>query len=374
MFQKLLQENPALQKAFQKATQCVGGAQYFTPVATEQIATIIRDTIPMNERMGFKLLPFKSFNATVIRTRRPDYIRGLQPFRDSYTASPKLDDYFNRFGVYCLLETDEWAEHEDIHAYEIAESVSPDGCNTDAVDVTELMSIRMAQLVTRQMNRQEVNIWNAVIFGSYVAEKGGQVIQTHKYPIRYLPPSIGWSDYTNSTPIKDLRAIRLLFRGLKLRFDKKAMFIVNQATLECLLSNLNPKDLGKTVVSACCESLTQGVMAERFNAFDLPAPMVYDEGYWTRDQFHLFIPDGYAVLVARHTDGVPLGYYCLTRHAQSCTGNKTGVGQWTKIDDNCDRSAGELRRIRIELGHSGVVRIDYPEAIIVIPTQCTGSI
>lgn len=350
--------------------QCVGGYTYFTPTSIETVANIFRDTIPLDERLGFKVLPFREKNVTRIVIRRPDYLRGLQPYRDSHTASTKLDDYFNRFGTFCSLETDEWAEHDDIYAHEIAESVEAEGCATDAVDISELMAIRMAQLVNREFNRQEFNIWSAIVYGKYVAEKAGEVVQVHSYPIRYFPPAVSWADQLNSTPIADLRAIRLLFRGLKLRFDRKAWFIVNQATFDCMLSNQNPRDLGKTVVSACCELLTGAVMAERFYAFDLPAPTVYDEGYWTRDAFHPFIPDGFAVLIARHLEGQPLGYYTLTRHGQSCTGNKTGVGSWTKIDDNCDRSAGEVRRIRIEKGHSGVVQINYPEAIIIIPTGC----
>jgi hypothetical protein len=351
--------------------QDVGGWRYLTPYAVERVGKLFRDEVAYSDRMGFKLFPETSEMVNDKFVHYDDYFRGLLDGKDDDVASERTRDFYNYYGTKCHVQSDEYANHDIITSRDLRTTIKPDGCSNTLYDASELQAIKLRHLYLKKDNRKELSIWNTVIYGKYYAQTAsGELIAEHDYHSKWFTPSVLWSDYQNSTPIRDLQKLRLLFRGTNFVLDRKSKIIANDATLLCIISNVNPKDVGKTVVSACCEQLTENVLNARLNDFGLPPLTIYENGYQLDSGFYTYIPDGLLIVIARNLDGVPLGKLVNTLHGQSCTSSGQATGDWVKIDDNCSRSAGVERRIVIEVGTSFLIQYNFPMAVIVVNTGC----
>lgn len=321
-------------------------------------------------RLAFDLLPFKETSYAKVILNRPDIFRGLQQWRglDKPTRTPR--DQYNYIGEYCEINPGYWGECDYITERDLTLLAAPGSCR-EPIDITERVVRMQERLLERRYNRVEYNIWQALAYGTSQAfGEDGKLIHEEVFNIQMITVGIPWSDPDNSTPIQDLRCVRLLGRGTSTNFNNTAKAYMNQVTANCLMSNRNANDLGNLQITACCELALFGMNAinMKLTANGLPNLEVYDEGWIDESgNFHPFIPDGKVIVMGVRPGSEPLGNYWLTRNVLGC---EVDTGFWQNIHDSC--TWGQVpRKISVNDGHNGIPALHYPRGIISIETGCT---
>lgn len=230
------------------------------------------------------------------------------------------------------------------------------------IDVGVLIARAQFRLLQRRLDRIEWIVWQLLLNGAFmVAAPNGAVVHVDSFTTQTFAAGISWATPATSTPMADLRAVKLLSRGYSVTFGSNSIALMNQVTANWLTQNLNPNDIfgrrgpGLTTINS------PGMVSQLLIGDDLPNPSVYDEGY-LNDQgaFTPFIPNGKVVLIGSRRDGVPVGQYRMTRNA-----NNPGAapGSYTRIVDDPNRIP---RTIEVHDGHNGGPVIFYPSAIVVM--------
>lgn len=347
--------------------QTVAGCIY--PTNAEMMA-IQMELFPryLQGRLGLEILPFQTVDSARILIAKPDIFRGLQQWRGLDKPTESVDGSHNYYGSLSEILPGYWGEHIPISERFLTEGGNLSGCMTGPIDLSDYVTRQQQWLLERRANRIEHNIWQVLTTGSYVAlNSQGQIMFQASYDIRNVSAAIPWSDPLNSTPLADLRCIQLFGRGTSTDFGSCARMYMNRVTLNCLLSNRNPNDLGRHALSACCEPMSLDVVTGAFQAQGLPLPQVYDQGYVDdAGNFHTYIPDGKIVIVGCRPGGARVGHYFYTRNAVDCS---ISSGPWQKIVDNCAYAVP--REILVFDGHNGGPGLEYPRAIVTMDTGCS---
>lgn len=345
------------------------GCRY--PTAAE-IDRLQMDLLPRytSNRLAFELLPFRNTEMPRIQLQTPDIFRGLQQWRGLDKPTRHVGDNWNPFGSLRQIDPTYWGEHDDVSEGFLTEAASLGSCPQTVIDLTEIVTQKQMRLLERRYNRIEFNIWQALIFGKYEAlAANGQVMFSARYNIQQVSAGIPWSDYNSSAPMADFRCIQLRGRGTSAKFDTCARAYMNRVTANCLFKNMNPNDVGKAALTACCTFMSQDMINQQFAAQGLPQISIYDEGYVDEDSnFYPYIPDGYVAIIGCRPGNEPVGNYWYTRNAVGCS---ISSGPWMKLVDTCDREVP--RRITIFDGHNGGPVINYPRQIVVLRTGCTNN-
>lgn len=318
-------------------------------------------------RLGFQLMPFAESEFATIYFDRPDIFKGMQQWRGLKQGSKFVNEgRANPYGQRCEVQPGYWGEFDRVEE-DLLTRGAQFGTASSVFDLTEHMVRMDRNLLERQYNRIEFNIWRSLVFGEYVAyNMSGQVVFQAQYDIRTISPRIPWSDRDRSTPLRDFRFVRKFGRGTSADFGRGARYIMNQSTADCLFSNQNRNDIGKAGLSACCTFMGPDVVNAQFAAQGLGTVEVYDEG-WVDEQrnFNLYIPDGYVVIVGARPGGTPVGHYWYTRNAVGCG---ITTGPWQKVVDTCEREVP--REISVHRGHNGGPAIEYPRSVVILRTGC----
>jgi len=114
-----------------------------------------------------------------------------------------------------------------------------------------------------------------------------------------------WTAWATATPLRDIKAARTV-AGLRdpsreALFDGDALVYVNHGTLNHVLNNANDDDLWGQRNAAFATGATHPVNSA-LRGLNLPQVAVYDKGYLSpvdEGAFHLFIPDGVALMIDR---------------------------------------------------------------------------
>lgn len=323
-------------------------------------------------RLAFQIAPFKETSYAEIIFRTPDILIGMQPWRGVDKEPQSNPVNYNHWGVYCRLSPGYWGEQDRITEELLTRGASPHSLCGEPIDLFEIVANIQELLMERRYNRVEFNIWQALVYGNYEARNmDGVVVQEATFNINKVTIKWPWSDPENSTPLMDIRCVKLLERGTSTSFGSCATMYMNQVTMNCMLRNRNPWDIGKHGVSACCEPFTMDRINEILAANQLPNIMVYEGGYYDDARnFHTYIPDGYAIIVGCRPNNEAIARYWLTRNAVDCVGS-TGIGSGfaQMIQDSC--TWGDVpRKIKMFDLHNGGVGIHYPQAVVAIKTGC----
>lgn len=334
------------------------------PTAAE-INTLQQELFPtfLEGKIGFTtILPSKTSELSEIILHQPDIFKGMQSFRGLNKPAPHVKHRYNPYGTMCKVEPGYWGESDTIDEEVFTKWGQPGSCN-QTLDLTWYTTQLQSRLLERRANRIEYNIWQALVYGKYVAyNQSGGIIFSQQFNIQNVSAGVPWSNFAGSFPLRDFRAIRLLGRGTSAKFNTCARAYMNQETANLMFANTNPFDIGRIGLSACCIPMSQGQINQQFLAQDLPQVVIYDEGWVDDDDnFNVFIPYGYVVIVGCRPGGVPIGHYWLTRNAVDCN---IGSGFWQKMVDTCDREVP--RKVHLYDGHNGGPAIEYPRALVVL--------
>lgn len=336
-----------------------------------EMQTLQQDLMPrfINGRLAYNLLPFKESDFAQIIFHEPDIFRGMQNWRGLDKPTRTVRDHWNPYGSMRAVEPGYWGESDCISEAFLTRAAQPGTC-MEVIDLTEHIVRRQERLLERRYNRIEFNIWQALIFGKYEAlSDSGQVMEQQFFNVQQVSSIVPWSDPLLSTPMADFRCIKLRGRGTSASFGPTANAYMNAVTANCLFRNLNPVDIGKSALTACCTWQGLDVINQQFAAQELPKLHIYDEGFVDENgNFFPYLPDGYVAILGTRPGNVPLGHYWLTRNAVGCA---ISSGFWTKLVDTCDREVP--RRISLYDGHNGGPAIEYPKAVIVLRTGCVNN-
>lgn len=312
------------------------------------------------------ILPTQYHDSSLIVLHRPDILRGEQQWRGPSTNPPVVTDQYNRYGQYCTLTPGYWGEQWSINEAELAMVAEPGSCAGEPLNARNEVARWTNWLTYRGLIRMEHLIWQALLHGVYVAQNlAGQVVFKQFFNIRKGSFAVPWTDLTNSTPLANLADLAVMFRDTDAMFSGSGVrYYMNQRTLNVLFRNINPNDIGKGNISACCQVIDLDWINGALSARGLGKIVVY-EGRWidSNNGVNMFLPDGFVVVVGTRPDADYPGRYYLTRNLNQClqmSGNERGM--WYFYKDNCGEQM--VRTITIGMGHNGGPVIEYPETVI----------
>lgn len=188
-----------------------------------------------------------------------------------------------------------------------------------AVDVSDLVTVRGNQLLHRQLKRQSWLIWQLLVNGYFsVTDPNGTLMHADSYQQRTFTATVPWSTVATATPLADFRSIRSLARGYSINLGAQAVAYANSTTVRNLLNNTNASDIGgkKLAAGATFNSLSDFNNVLGVN--DCPRVVEWDGG-WVDDSgnFNLDIPDGTVVVKGARTDGAPIGNFISTMNVNN---------------------------------------------------------
>lgn len=319
-----------------------------------------KDLLGMNQ-----LLPFKYVDNTTITINRPDIIRGLQQWRGLASEPPRISSEFDRWGRSCMFWPGYWGETETITEAELAQNAEPGSCPGEPLNAKNEVARIQNRLTVRMLMQIEKLIWDVLRTGRYVATNNlGQIIFQQYFAIRRIRATVDWTDIVNSAPLAFLRSLPEIFRDTSAMFGNTAVYYMNRTTLNRMLENRNPNDLGRGSLSSCCNTVTLEWINGQLEAQGLGKIVVYDNR-WIDDQggIHLFIPSGTVIIKGQRPDANVAGHYYLTKVLNDCLEMKGDMqGMWYFFKDSCGEKI--TREIVVGAGHNGGPIIEYPEMVV----------
>jgi hypothetical protein len=239
----------------------------------------------------------------------------------------------------------------------------PWGATDDTpINVTDLVLECQNQLLQRRLDRQEWIVWTLLTTGAVsVPAPNGAIIYIDQYTTQQFDAGIGWGTPATSTPLADFRAVALQGRGYGVSFGSGSRAILNQVTLNKLLSNTNPADMGGRRTSGLATINSPADVQQLLTSDGLPTLVPYDEGYLDNSGvFTPFIPDNKVIVVGRRRNGESIGEYRMTRNA-----NNAGAapGPYMKVVDDPDAVP---RTVVVHDGHSGGPVLYFPSAVVLM--------
>ena len=234
----------------------------------------------------------------------------------------------------------------------------------------------------RAMNKDSIAIesecWQSLLGELSIDENGVKISET--FPVQQYVPMTAWDDLANATPLKDLNAIKLLFRGTGAS-AQGASFYLNQSTFNKMLENTNQADLRGFNVDNLRSAAFDLVQFNRLlSARGLPNFAIYDEGFIDDGgNFQTFLPDGKGVIVGRRPAGEKIGDYVMCPSLHRSVNGMPAPGRFAFVTVNGQPNTmgaqsvsmaqlGAVGNPRFEVVHGvyGGPRILYPRSVIVV--------
>lgn len=348
---------------------------YPTPAET---ALILPDLVARDRatRVGLKMFPVVSKSTFKVSWIQWDNAYGLMAFRGIDGAPPRVVRLgANRF----MYEPGVYGEHIAITEKELLERSIPNMPNIP-IPIGDLVAAADAQLIQRQDDRMEANIWALLTTGTLsIAFPGpnGPSVYKDTYTFQTYSASVPWSTLATSTPIADFQNIQQKQLGHSADFGAAATAYMNQVQANRMMNNTNASDFGgrRSQAGATLNSLPA------FNSYlagqNLPQIQVVDDGYMPfpvngpittpATQFVKFIPDGTAVVVGKRPGGAPVGETQMTLQIMNPGGN-AAPGEYHFIKDYAQGINAPVEvppKVEIHRGYNGGLAIEYPNAIVV---------
>ncbi len=331
----------------------------YTYADSEELKLIEQELLPQLEEDDPIL---KEFPATEVRSNRvrweqKDNYKGLQQLRGLNGAPHHVQrvgakEYDMVPGVYGEFTTIDEKELTERRQW---------GTFGDPIGIDDLVADAQMYLLQRRLDRRRQISWSLVVSGTYsIPHPSGAVMHTDVFPIQTYTAAVPWSTVATATPFKDIRAVKLKYRGKSVDFGTGAKLYMNSTTLNNFLLNTNASDaFGRRMPNgATLNQLSDSQTILTANG--LPEIVEYDGGYIDESgTFQLFIPDGKAVLIGRRTNGATIGEYRMTINANN---PNLEPGAYTRVIDHGEDSVP--RRIDVHDGHNGGPCIYYPSAIV----------
>ena len=313
--------------------------------------------------VAFELFPMVTEDTVDLLWEQEDNYTGLQNVRGLNGQPGKVKPVgYKRFKA----EPGFYGDYSELEEKEITERRKL-GTFGETIDLNDVIMKRQDQLLARRLDRIRWMIWTLLTTGTFsVVNESGGIVHTDTYPLQTSTGS-NWSTFATATPLADFRAIKLLARGYSVKFDQSARAIMNLTTANYMLNNTNASDLfGKRMdVGATFNSVKD--VNKVLAAQDLPQVEIYDETYFADSAPTvpvLFIPDRKVVVIGKRKNNAPIGDVCAVRNANN---PEAGPGPYTKVTDSANASMDPVpRKVRVDDGWNGGLRLYYPSACIVL--------
>jgi hypothetical protein len=303
----------------------------------------------------FGYFPVRDVDHHLLEWEQKDNYRGLQMVRGlngepGRVASIGGKRYIMAPGVY--------GEFMPIAEDELTRR-RPWGEWTGHVNITDLVTEKSEQLVTREVARIRKMLWDLVTTGTFsVVGPTGAILHTDSYTTQTAAAGVAWATVATAAPLKDFRAAALLSRGHSTSFGGRAVAYANQTTVNNLLGNTNAADIGGMRTLNGPFALAD---VNRINlGNDVPRIEVMDDGYFDdAGTFQLFIPDGKVVIFGTRPGDQPIGEY---RHTRNANNPNMAPGPYDIVYEREEPP----KEIRVHRGQNGGPIIWWPSAIIVL--------
>lgn len=327
------------------------------------------------ERLGLKLFPIRPRKTHNVRWIQMDNMFGLMDFRGLDGAPSRVkrigeDIYSYEPGVY--------GNYIPITEKELLTRADPMRPELP-IDISDLVLAADQQLIARQDDRMEANVWTLLRTGTLTVSMPGPTgpnIYQDVYTIQTFNASVPWATSATATPMKDLQTVQQLGLGHGIDLGAGAEAYMNQITAFRLLNNANSNDLAgrRSQYGATLNDI--GAFNNFFQGQNLPKVVVYDQGYQTllndgpitnvAKQFTKFIPDGTAIVVGKRPNGDPIGEWQQTLQMMMPGGNAAS-GEYRFIKDYSKGINAPLEvppKIEVHRGFNGGPALFYPNGIV----------
>ncbi len=307
----------------------------------------------------FQLFPQQNTNSDRLVWEVRDSYRGLEAVRGLNGEPPRVTPLG---GSKFAMEPGVYGEYMDVDEMEMTRRANPMNMGRP-VDISDLVSERQEQLVTRQTNRMRWLCWQLLVNGRFVVlNDAGAIVHADAYDQQVYTASVTWATFATATPIANFRAVSVIPRGTSANLGATATAWMNQLTFNDLIENTNAADLGgRKIVN---ENRPQGEQDANTILFQsgLPRIRVYDDGYLDdAGTWQPFIPNNKVVVIGKRNNNAALGEFRLTRNVNNA-GAAPGI--YTKVVDHLDRKVP--RKIEVHRGMNGGPVLFYPGAICVM--------
>lgn len=305
-------------------------------------------------RLGMKLFPQDTSDTEYVVYERWGLIRGMQQARGlGGPTRPVQLPGFNQFSV----SPGYYGEHVRFDEKRLLRSRLP-GDWMKSQTTRENINYASTYLAERFCNRYEYNVFEILQEGGFVAmDDNATAYWQVMYDIPRLTPAILWNVPATSIPLQNLRGwVVSLALGKSVDF-RGGELIMNSNTLNTILGNTNPADLGGKRLMYGQTINNAADQGKFFLDGDLPAIRVYDGDYYAEAAAFAtrFIRDGKIIFRGKRTDGEQGGRYVMTPAVQ----NGMKPGEWTIVED---KTTTDSPYWKVANGHNGVPVLEYPEA------------
>lgn len=327
---------------------------------SQTITEIAQDKLPnlVQNRVGFQLMPMVDVDSYLVMWDQKDNFVGLQQHRGLNGEPPKVQRTGAKryqvtpgiYGEFALIDERELTIRRQY------------GTFGTPIDISDLVMDAQDQLLGRRLDRIELVIWTLLTTGAFtVLAPDGSIAQQDAFSLQTFTSTVPWATSATSTPLLDLRNIKLKSRGHSVNFGTQATLWINQVTANNLLQNANANDLFGRRLTGLTTINNVGDINRLLAGDDLPTIQIYDEGYLNdAGTFVPFIANNKGVLVGRRPAGQVIGDYALTRNANNPT---LAPGAYMRVFDRGEDQVP--RQIEVHDGHNGGPRVYYPSAIVV---------
>jgi hypothetical protein len=327
-----------------------------------ELALIERDFMPrlQADRKIFDLFPTVVTDTPYLRWTQKDNFKGLQQLRGLNGLPPRVSrlgakEFLYRpgvYGEYIPIDEEELTERRDF----ATSSGSP-------MALDDIVAEIQLQLLIRRLDRIEYILWTLVLTGTFaVSTPSGAVLHTDAFNFQGGSAVYPWTNFSQATPMADIRNAQLAARGHSVVFDNTCEMWMNQKTFNAWAQNNNPNDLygRRTGGFGTVNSLDQS--NDLLAGDNLPKIRIYEGGYYDESgTFNLFLSENTVAIMGRRPAGQRVGEYRYTRNA----GNRDmAPGPYTRVVDNADLDPP--RELKVHDGHNGGAIVYYPTAIYVL--------
>lgn len=289
------------------------------------------------------------------------YVGGLQQLRGlngdpTYVTRKGASDYLMKpgvYGEYMTVDEDEMTRR--------AARFFP-GMPGGRVDIGDLVMSLQDQLLMRRLRLTRYIRATLLTTGTFsIADKkgAGGYRHTDTYSLQTYDATT-WATVATATPLYDLRQVKLLGRGIRADFGRRATALMNQTTFNNMISNTNAADLGgqRTQFSPIVSAEQANTI---FLAADLPQIRIWEDGYYdSAGTFHLYVPLGKVAVVSGRQPEGPLGEYRMCWQAVTKAG-----GPYTFVNDRtAEKRVPPI--IEVHDGHSGGPVVLRPNQVVIM--------
>ncbi len=327
------------------------------------LQAVLQNKLPvvtLNDPMFQDIMPISSINASMVVWEQKDDYTGLMNVRGFDGEFGKI----TREGLSTYkVEPGKYGDQK-LMSEEFLTNGREMGTFGDAINIERAQAEDQDHLLTRGISRILKIGWDFVVNGTYsVPNTDGQTLATGTISTQTFTSVTAWTDFANSTPLADLRAIKLKARGYSTSFGRNAKLYVNSTTVNNLLSNRNANDLGgrRTINAAGqIQPLSLGQLNEILSDQDLPMIVEYDKGYKTNQTTQVqYIPDNKGVVIGARDTGEPVAEFIMTRNANNLVAGRGATEMYYDFEIKKNPVKGIST-----LGFNGAPAIYFPSSVV----------